>query len=70
MLMNFNEKSIFIKPSLFIRGGNSDYISDNDIPKLRQYFPNSEFKTIEGASHWVQAEKPHEFTKTVIEFLK
>lgn len=57
---------VFDKEALFIRGGNSDYILDSDIPKIKEHFPNSEIKTIAGASHWVQADKPLEFIKLVI----
>ena len=58
-------KEIFEKEALFIRGGNSDYVMDSDIAKIKEHFPNSEIKTIEGASHWVQADKPLEFIKLV-----
>ena len=51
----------FLKPTLFIRGGNSDYITTDDklhgIPTL---FPNSEVATVVDAGHWVHAEKPEE----------
>ena len=51
----------FLKPTLFIRGGNSDYITTDDklhgIPAL---FPNSEVATVVDAGHWVHAEKPEE----------
>lgn len=69
MLMDFNNKNTFKKPSLFIRGGNSDYISEEDIPKLKYHFPNYRFITIEGATHWVHADKPREFIETVLGFL-
>ncbi|WP_197076726.1 alpha/beta fold hydrolase [Hymenobacter terrenus] len=51
----------FLKPALFIRGGNSDYITAedklHDIPTL---FPNSQVATVVDAGHWVHAEKPEE----------
>ena len=51
----------FLKPTLFIRGGASDYITAEDklhgIPAL---FPNSQVATVPGAGHWVHAEKPDE----------
>lgn len=46
--------------TLFIRGGNSDYIPDEDWPGIQASFPNAELLTIEGAGHWVHAEKPTE----------
>ena len=59
----------FAKPALFIRGGNSDYISAEDklhaIPAL---FPNSEVATVLDAGHWVHAEKPEEIYAMVRAF--
>ena len=56
-------------PSLFIRGGSSGYILDSDFEKIDQLFPNSEIETIEGAGHWVHAEKPQELFESVMEFI-
>jgi esterase len=60
----------FSKPTLFIRGGKSRYILDEDLSLIKDIFPNSELKTIEKAGHWVQAEAPMEFLSLVEEFLK
>ena len=57
-------------PTLFIRGELSGYIQDKDAEKLKQQFPNSELITINGAGHWVHAEKPKEFDDAVNDFLK
>ncbi len=59
----------FEKPTLFIKGGNSDYIIDEDIDPILKNFPLAEFKTIEGASHWVHADKPDELCASFSEFL-
>ncbi|MFC0183998.1 alpha/beta fold hydrolase [Pseudarcicella hirudinis] len=32
-------------------------------------FPNYELETIEGAGHWVQADKPLEFVEVVSKFI-
>lgn len=60
---------VFNKPSLFIRGGASDYIIDADIPNINKAFPDNKLFTIEGATHWVHAEAPDLFYKDVSEFL-
>jgi esterase len=54
---------------LFIRGSESGYIFDEDIPTIKNIFPNAIIETIEGAGHWVQAEKPAEFVEVVVEFV-
>ena len=56
-------------PTLFIRGENSNYIINEDIEKIQNVFINSEINTIEGASHWVHAEKPKELTESIRVFL-
>ena len=54
---------IFKKPCLFIRGEQSRYIQDEDIPNIRLIFPAAEIKTISGAGHWVHADAPEAFVK-------
>jgi esterase len=56
-------------PVLFIKGENSDYILDEDIPGIKNFFPEAEFVTIPGAGHWLHAEKPELIIKTLREFL-
>lgn len=60
----------FDKPTLFIRGGLSDYIIEEDFPVIKYNFPKSKIVTIENATHWVHAEAPEEFAKLVFGFLK
>jgi len=60
---------VFTKPTLFIRGGNSDYILDSDIESIKQHFPNASLETIPNAGHWLHAENPVLFYQLVISFL-
>lgn len=55
--------------TLFLRGGNSNYITDEDWPDIKMLFPNSYLITIDDAGHWLHAEKPAEFVEAVKEFL-
>lgn len=64
--LQYNGK--FDKPTLFIRGGRSRYVLDEDVPRIREVFPKAEVRTLD-AGHWVQAEKPQEFTDLVTEWL-
>lgn len=60
---------IVTEPTLFIRGSESPYILDEDIPIIKRIFPNAHLETIEGAGHWVQAEKPTEFVDVLMKFV-
>ena len=58
----------FEKPTLFIKGGASDYILLEDFGKIRYNFPNAEIITIEGASHWVHVEAMERFYQLTMGF--
>jgi pimeloyl-ACP methyl ester carboxylesterase len=55
---------------LFVRGGRSDYIKDEDHPIILKSFPNARFATVADAGHWVHADAPLRFTDVVLEFLQ
>lgn len=64
------ENAHFDKPTLFIRGGNSKYILDTDVPEIKKHFPNFELATIPNAGHWLHAENPKLFFEETARFLK
>ena len=55
-------------PTLFIRGALSNYILNEDVESLEDQFLDSELITIEDAGHWVHAEKPSQFSDSVLGF--
>jgi esterase len=55
-------------PALFIRGSRSDYYEEGDETLIKGIFPKAEFSVME-TGHWVQAEKPEEFSKIVLSYL-
>lgn len=61
---------IFERPTLFIRGGNSNYIQDNDFENIKKHFPNSSFETIPNVGHWLHAENSEMFYKLASVFFK
>ena len=64
------EQAHFDKPTLFIRGGNSRYILDEDFDAIKNQFSKAEFETIPNAGHWLHAENPKLFFEMVNNFLK
>ncbi|NBV14719.1 MAG: alpha/beta fold hydrolase [Sphingobacteriia bacterium] len=57
-------------PTLFIKGGNSNYIKDAYLPEMQELFPNMELITLPGIGHWVHAEAPDDFFQITSNFLK
>lgn len=60
----------FKKPTLFIKGGRSGYIKEEDTDVIKLHFPDATIQEIPGAGHWVHAEKMEEFHKAVMDFLQ
>lgn len=58
----------FEKPTLFVRGGRSKYVRDEDMTRIKEVFPKAELETLD-TGHWVQAEKPKEFVDLVLRWL-
>ncbi|MGC4041310.1 MAG: alpha/beta fold hydrolase [Flavobacterium sp.] len=63
------EANHFDKPTMFIRGGNSRYILDTDLPDIKKHFPNMELATIPNVGHWLHAENPKQFFEETAGFL-
>ncbi|MBK6967444.1 MAG: alpha/beta fold hydrolase [Bacteroidales bacterium] len=61
--------SKFTGPTLFIKGGKSDYIIDADLPLIYKNFPAAKVQIIAGASHWVHADSPNELCRLFSVFL-
>jgi pimeloyl-ACP methyl ester carboxylesterase len=56
-------------PTLFLRGGASDYVTEDDEPAIRALFPEARVETIPDAGHWLHAEAPRPFEAAVRSFL-
>ncbi len=56
--------------TLFLKGENSGYISNDDDTMIKAHFPNSEIISISNAGHWLHVENPSDFYNTIVGFLK
>lgn len=56
-------------PTLFLRGGKSEYVLDDYWPDIQAQFPNASLDTIADAGHWVHAEAPQAFFEKTKAFL-
>ena len=60
----------FEGPVLFLKGGNSPYISADDTALIKAHFSNWQLVTVKHAGHWLHAENPTGFLKEVQKFLR
>lgn len=63
------DSGIFRGKTLFIGGGNSDYILPEDQNIIGKYFPDHRILYIRNAGHWVHAENPKDFFQAIEHFL-
>lgn len=54
--------------TLFLRGEKSHYISKEDEAGIKTVFPRATIQTINGAGHWIHADKPKEMFDAVMQF--
>lgn len=57
-------------PTLFIKGGNSDYLMPEHQSAIQQQFPHSKAHVIANVGHWLHAEKPSEVLRVIRRFLQ
>ena len=50
--------AVFDGPVLWIGGDRSNYIRDDDAPRMRELFPRVRRLTVKDAGHWVHADEP------------
>jgi esterase len=55
--------------TLFIKGEKSPYVRNEDSLVINRFFPKSQIVTIPEAGHWLHAEQPVLFVKTLLYFL-
>ena len=70
VMKGYESNNHFDKPTLFIKGGNSQYITQEHQSIIGKLFPNAKAKIIQGAGHWPHAEKTVAFCKIVENFVQ
>jgi pimeloyl-ACP methyl ester carboxylesterase len=62
-------RAAFEGPALFLRGAASDYVAERTHAAVRARFPAAAIEAIEGAGHWLHADRPEAFLGAVERFL-
>ncbi len=57
------------RPTLFVRGERSNFISRENEFSISKLFPNSKISNVLGAGHWVHYDQSDQFNAIVIKFL-
>lgn len=65
-----SDSDVFNGSVLFLRGSNSNYITEDDAELIHKHFPKAVIQTVSNAGHWLHADNPLEFFDKSIEFLK
>lgn len=69
MFDGINSATTFDKPSLFIRGEASDYVTASDVIQIKNTYTNSRVHSVPKAGHWVHVDNPQLFTEYLHQFL-
>ena len=69
IMAGLHTQGVYEGPTLFIRGGESDYIRAEHRDAVNGYFPHADLKVIPDVGHWLHAEKPELFSRVCQRFL-
>ncbi|KAM5262228.1 sn-1-specific diacylglycerol lipase ABHD11 [Hipposideros larvatus] len=56
-------------PTLFLLGGNSEFVHPSHYPEIRRLFPRAQMQTVPNAGHWIHADRPQDFMAAIRGFL-
>ncbi|GAB1258922.1 alpha/beta fold hydrolase [Aurantivibrio plasticivorans] len=68
--LSVGDNQVYNGPALFLRGAQSDYITDEMFSEIHRKFSDAEIITVDNASHWLHAEQPSIVASAVIVFLQ
>ncbi|EKE86850.1 alpha/beta fold hydrolase [Idiomarina xiamenensis] len=60
----------FDKPVLLIKGGQSDYLTSAHQDAVTARYSDAQVKVVEGAGHWLHAEKPRIVNRLIRQFIE
>ncbi|XP_006889849.1 PREDICTED: alpha/beta hydrolase domain-containing protein 11 [Elephantulus edwardii] len=69
-IMNFPpQQDSYPGPTLFLLGGNSQFVLPSHHPEMKRLFPRAQLQTVPNAGHWVHADRPQDFMAAIRGFL-
>lgn len=68
-ITGWHEHGRFMGKTLFLKGGDSDYISAEHREAIERQFPNVKAHVVANTGHWLHAEKPEAVARVITRFL-
>lgn len=65
-----NSLGVFTGPVLFLKGGNSEYVTAAHKNEILSRFPQAQLKIVPDTGHWLHAEKPELVSGLILRFLR
>eukprot|EP00074_Homo_sapiens_P106154 XP_024302715.1 protein ABHD11 isoform X1 [Homo sapiens] len=59
----------YLGPTLFLLGGNSQFVHPSHHPEIMRLFPRAQMQTVPNAGHWIHADRPQDFIAAIRGFL-
>lgn len=69
-ILGWNEITPISAPTLFIKGANSDYLTEAHQQAVARQFQHVKAHVIANTGHWLHAEKPNDVLRIIRRFLK
>lgn len=69
ILSGIKANDSYLCDTLFVKGNDSDYILASHRSAIMNLFPKAQAKVINGAGHWLHAQKPEAVNKVIKDFL-
>lgn len=69
-ILGWNEIIPINTPTLFIKGANSDYLTEEHQQAVARQFKQVKAHVIANTGHWLHAEKPNDVLRIIRRFLK
>jgi esterase len=69
IMLGFEGETPYLGETLFIKGGDSDYIQMSHKSIIETLLPKSKVKIIQNTGHWLHAEKTTAFNKIAYDFI-
>lgn len=69
ILTEISAMHVFTGETLFVKGGNSDYLSQSDFADIQLLFPIAKLIEVPNAGHWVHADQPQKLVELIRTFI-